>query len=120
MKDFFKQTFGGLSTAYLVRQFFFGVLIFAFHLFILTQGESGHKVSSIIFFTINTLLYPYSRFVYERVIGFVMGENIFFVNALLMLITKIITMIMCWILATLIAPIGLLYIYFYHKKMANN
>lgn len=70
-----------------------------------------------LFFTIaSTLLYPYSRFVYESIIGFVMGENVFFVNAILMLITKFFTMTMCWVFAIFVAPIGFAYLYYHHSK----
>jgi hypothetical protein len=44
---------------------------------------------------VNTLLYPYSRFVYESVMGFIMGQNVFFVNAVLMLAVKVVTMVIC-------------------------
>jgi hypothetical protein len=70
----------------------------------------------VVILIINTLLYPYSRFVYEGVIGFIMGENVFFVNAFLVLLTKAITMILCWGFAISIAPVGLAYLYFHHSK----
>ena len=68
------------------------------------------------FFILNTLLYPYARFVYETVVGFVMGNNVFFVNAFFMLITKIMTMVLCWAGAVFIAPVGLLYLYEHHSR----
>lgn len=64
----------------------------------------------------NTLLYPYSRFVYEGVMGFILGENVFLVDGLLMLATKVATMLFCWAAAVLVAPIGLAYLYYHHSK----
>ena len=68
---------------------------------------------------INVFLYPYSRFVYENVVGFIMGENIFIINFFIMFIVKIFTMLLCWSFAIFIAPVGLIYLYFYHSKTSN-
>jgi len=61
----------------------------------------------IIFFAISTLLYPYSRFVYERIVGFIMGENVFYGSAVMMMLAKIFTMCLCWAFAIFIAPVVL-------------
>jgi hypothetical protein len=70
-------------------------------------------------FVVCTLLYPYSRFVYESVIEFLTGNNEFYVagNLLfLMIIFKLVMMTLCWTLAPFIAPIGLGYLYFHHSR----
>lgn len=73
-----------------------------------------------LFFTvINTLLYPYSRFVYESIVSFIMGENVFIVNAIFMLASKFVTMAMCWAFSIFVAPIGLAYLYYHHSKTAR-
>ncbi len=110
------KTFGGLSTQYYFRQLFFGSLLPALLLFMLSQSGHPIQISMIVFFVINTLLYPYSRFVYESIIHFLIGENIFLVNAVLMLFVKLMTMAMCWSAAIFIAPVGLAYLYFHHSK----
>lgn len=69
------------------------------------------------FAIICALLYPYSRFVYESVVGFIMGDNVFFTSAVLMLLIKYLTMSLCWVFAIFIAPIGLAYLYFHHTKI---
>jgi hypothetical protein len=68
---------------------------------------------------LNTLLYPYSRFVYESVMDFIIGRNVFFVNAILMLAVKLMTMLLCWSLAIFVAPIGLAYLYYHHSKVVR-
>lgn len=97
-------------------QFFFGLAIAAFIFFISTQGGRSMSAGMLFFTVVSTLLYPYSHFVYESVIGFVMGENVFFVNAVFMLFTKFITMAMCWVFAIFVAPIGFAYLYYHHSK----
>lgn len=72
----------------------------------------------IVLIVVNTPLYPYSRFVYESITKFIMGENVFFVNAFLMMLVKVMTMAICYMLAVFIAPVGLVYLYFHHNKQA--
>lgn len=117
MHPIIQKTLGGLSLQYYFRQFFFGLAIAAFIFFMSTQGERSMPMSMLLFTIVSTLLYPYSRFAYEGVIGFVMGENVFFVNAIFMLITKFFTMAMCWGFAIFVAPIGLVYLYYHHSKV---
>ncbi|ECW1624111.1 hypothetical protein NIO40_001454 [Salmonella enterica] len=114
--DFFRKTLGGLKASYYIRHFIFGALISTFFIYILFQGPNGLKTENLIFFIINAILYPYARFVYERIISFVMGDNVFFVNAILMLMVKLFTMLMCWGFSIFIAPIGLAYIYYSHSR----
>lgn len=73
-------------------------------------------IGMVLFTVASTILYPYSRFVYESIIGFVMGQNVFYVNAIFMFVTKFLTMAMCWVFAIVVAPIGLAYLYFHHSK----
>ena len=110
------KTFGGLSPQYYFRQLFFGLAFLGFIYFMTSHGSHPIQVSIVILMVINTLLYPYSRYVYESAMDFLMGENIFFVNAFLMLFVKILTMAICWTAAIFIAPLGLAYLYFYHSK----
>mgnify|MGYP001086015253 FL=1 len=115
------KTFGGLSARYYVRQFLFGLIFPALILFVLTRGSQPHASAfgAYALFAVNTLLYPYSRFVYESIIGYIMGSNVFFVNAILMLFVKLITMAICWSFAIFIAPFGLLYLYIHHSRKST-
>jgi hypothetical protein len=65
---------------------------------------------------VNTFLYPYSRYVYEGITRFILGENLFIINAGVMLLAKLLTMALCWAAAVFIAPIGLAYLYSHHSK----
>lgn len=119
MHPVIQKTLGGLSPKYYFRQMFFSFIIGAlvFALF----NNSGNMNQTGLWFVagLNLLLYPYSRFVYESIAGFILGENTFFVNAIFLLISKIVTMLFCWWLAVFIAPIGLVYLYFHHSKAAG-
>lgn len=118
MHPIIEKTFGGLSRAYYFRQLFFGALFGIFIGWISSQakGPTGPHVALYAFIIINTLLYPYSRFVYYCIIGFIMGNNVFYVNALFMLLVKYFTMCLCWAFAIFVAPIGLAYLYWHHRR----
>jgi hypothetical protein len=113
------KTFGGLSAQYYFRQFVFGAAITAFIVFMSTQGTQPIKIGMILFMAVSTMLYPYSRFVYDSIVGFVMGQNVFVLPMLVMLAAKLVTMIVCWTCAVFIAPVGLAYLYFHHSKSAR-
>lgn len=118
MKEIFIKTFGGLSVSYYVRQMFFGVAIATLMVIFTIKGHNSVEFWMPVFLFVNTALYPYSRFVYESVVDFIIGSNEFFVNTAQFLLTKLITMSICWFFAILIAPLGLVYLY-HHNKNAN-
>lgn len=113
MKLFFLKTFGGLDSKYYFRHFIFGLLLAAF---VYLTTKENIKASEVLLLVSSTLLYPYSRFVYESIIGFIFGENTFILPAWIVLILKFITIMLCYSLAVYIAPLGLIYLYFYHSK----
>jgi hypothetical protein len=110
------KTFGGLSPQYYVRQFLFALIFPVCIYFITNRGAHSAPVDMIALLVVNTLLYPYSRFVYEGVMGFIVGQNVFWVNVFFMLFMKLVTMALCWSCAIFIAPIGLAYLYYHHSK----
>ncbi|MGK0270652.1 MAG: hypothetical protein ACI88H_001299 [Cocleimonas sp.] len=112
MKNFFANTFGGLKASYLIRQYIFGICLALLFANIKMQNGQELSLSIAAVLIINTVFYPYSRFVYESIVEFILGENTFYVNGLVMLFVKVITMLFCWVAAIFIAPIGLAYIYF--------
>lgn len=116
MHPIIAKTFGGLSLNYYARNFIFGLIFPAFFLFMQSQTTHPTSIGTIVFLVLSTLLYPYARFVYESIVGYIMGQNVFFINAIVMLIVKLITMLLCWTCAIFIAPLGLVYLYFYHSK----
>ena len=118
MHPIIARTFGGLTAQYYFRQFVFGLIFPAFIIYASSQSPTHNalQAGAIAFFAINTVLYPYSRFVYESVVDFIMGKNVFFVNALMLLIVKFFTMLLCWSFAIFIAPVGLIYLFIRNSK----
>lgn len=107
------KTLGGLNKQYYFRQLFFGAIIGAVFLF----APSSFSLGQCLFIIVSTLLYPYSRFVYESLINFIVGNNIFIANAIFMLTVKLMTMVLCWAMAIFVAPLGLAYLFFNQSKV---
>lgn len=119
MNPIIRKTFGGLSKDYLFRQFFFAILMGALFMWVGWNGKDANLYQRIwltAFTLVCTLLYPYSRYVYESVVGFIMGDNVFFANAFWMMAMKFFTMMVCFFFSYVIAPFGLIYLYYYHSK----
>jgi hypothetical protein len=116
MNEIFAKTFGGLTKRYLARQLFFGVAMAALFITMMQRQPNGVGVGGMLIFVVNAALYPYSRFVYESIINFIVGENFFLLPAIPMLIAKCFTMLICFAFALFIAPIGLVYLYFCHSR----
>lgn len=107
-----KKAFSGLNTQYYFRQLFFAT---GMALIFLLGGWGKFALRDFLLIAVSVPLYPYSRFVYESVVRFVMGENIFFTNVFIFFVLKIATMLLCFFLAVFIAPLGLIYLYLYVK-----
>jgi hypothetical protein len=118
MHSVIAKTFGGLSASCYARHFIFGLAFPVFVLLMLSQTQDSHLLHAptLLILVVNTLLYPYSRFVYESVMDFIMGQNVIFGSLMLMLGFKLATMLVCWVFAIFIAPFGLAYLYFHHSK----
>lgn len=113
--DFISKTFGGLNKEFYFRQIFFGLIIAGFVFWFKTIVRPP-TFGLVILLAVNTLLYPYARFVWESIVGFIFGQNVFFVPALILLFVKVVTMVICWQMALLIAPIGLAWLYWHHNR----
>jgi len=118
IKSGIQKSFGGLSRQYYIRQFLFSLIFPAIFFFVISQAENyqGVPPSLIVMFAINCLLYPYSRYVYESVVNYILGDNVLFGSVFIVVIAKYITMAICYMFAMFIAPIGLIYLFFYHNK----
>ncbi|EKT61714.1 hypothetical protein AB7281_21935 [Providencia rettgeri] len=119
MIGFLSKTFGGLNKSYYFRHLAFGIALSALLLVMRSQSNQGIELGLISLAVINALLYPYARFVYESIIDFITGGNVFIFSGIMLLVmfmVKLFTMIMCWGFSIFIAPVGLLYLFYYHTK----
>ena len=123
------RLFTGINAQYYFRQLFFALIISALVMAIVWNGvmndgvlslkEKKMFVSLLVFYGINSLLYPYARLAYEQIVDFILGDNFFLVDGIFFLMTKMITMFLCFAFAVFLAPIGLLFIYLHQRKEAR-
>lgn len=120
MQSIFSKSFGGLTRAYYVRQLLFGSLFMILFCFLMSRTNSGlwAKPEMLVLSAVLTFLYPYSRFVYESVYGYIVGDNVFYGSAGTMLMLKGFTMFVCWWFSFFVAPVGLAYLYWRNSRQA--
>jgi hypothetical protein len=106
-----------LSRQYYIRNFLFG-LIFPSILYMgYSNGDLSAEAPPVFLAVlttlsiISTILYPYSRFLYETFIAYFTGNNTFYGNAFVVLFCKFFTMALCWAFAIIIAPFSLIYLH---------
>ena len=123
MHPIIKKSFGGLSAEYYFRHLFFAFFLCApLAIFLLLAKHNANSTIPIeisILSLVNTFLYPYARYVYEAIYNFILGENIFLLPIIISIPFKLIMMLACWSFSILIAPLGLIYLYFYHSKSSS-
>ncbi|MFX1695878.1 hypothetical protein PWR66_00760 [Paraburkholderia sp. A1RO-5] len=118
MQSVLSKSFGGLSRPYFIRQLLFGLIFPAMTVFAFTHGSRPASLPAhlVVALVVNTLLYPYARFVYEGGVSYIVGDHFFIVPTVALVFFKGLTMAMCWALAIFIAPVGLIYLYFRHSR----
>jgi len=113
------KTLGGLSRAYYFRQFVFGMAVCAFVLAMASKfGEDWGRVplSMLTFYVVCAGLYPYARFVYDSVVDFIMGNTVIAMPLPVMLMVKLFGMLLCFVAAPVIAPVGLAWLYWHNSR----
>lgn len=112
MPPILARTLGALALPYYLRHFAFGLLFPLFAYVMAGLSPQPMHYGMVLMFALNTVLYPYSRFVYEGVMAFILGDNLIVAGLVAMLLVKLLTMTLCWLFAIFVAPVGLLYLYF--------
>ena len=126
---FWQKTFGGLPQGQYLRHFLFGLICYAFTVFMLgyvpyhNLGKTEMLIGSIAGGLVCLLLYPYSRFVYESVRDYFFGgtTTVYFGSTAFAARYRMATdiflgMLLCYWFAFLIAPFGLIRLYFRNRK----
>ncbi len=117
--NFLSKTFGKLNRAFYIREFLFGLIFYIPLLYICyimyTENEKASFFQIfliVLFYTLLQFLYPYSRYVYHSIADYIIGNDVYMVNIILLLIIRFFFMVICWSFGFIIAPIGLIYLYF--------
>jgi hypothetical protein len=107
------RVFGSVRKEYLLRAYVIGLAFYG--LFIFMDYQAGWPEG---FFwkrafpgLICAVLFPFSKLVYDELKRFVLGDNIFLFNALIMIIAKFFINLLLFMCAWFIAPVGVAYLW---------
>ncbi|MBP2621369.1 hypothetical protein ACVRXQ_10630 [Streptococcus panodentis] len=107
----FTNIFKSLDRSWLIRHYLFSFAFFALLVY-LTVSNPRPSYPALFLFLLFSLFYPFAMFVYESIVKLVMGDSIFLIPILVILIWKIVRFFMIWLFSLPIGIIGLIYLYF--------
>lgn len=117
--SFFNRTFGSLEPKYLIRAYVLSagfMALMVWMLFYLTEpSPDKNPLPILVFFGAGALLFPFSKLVWDEIKRVMMGGNVFFLNAFVLLFAKLIINYLLWSFSLFIAPIGLAYLWFRNR-----
>lgn len=119
MHPVIQKSFGGLTSQYYFRNLIYAFVIAAFFCSIASLGDTPLSFRLWFVLTVNTFLYPYSRYVYEKIIIFLTGDGVIVTKTFIGISVMLFTVLLCWSFAVFIAPVGLVYLYILNSKTAN-
>ncbi|EAK7379305.1 hypothetical protein AADV34_000834 [Campylobacter coli] len=106
------KVFSNVNLGWLIRHYIFGIIILSFFYFALPTHDFY------LFFTliINLIFFPFACFVWEELKNMLLSDNVFIVNAIFLLLSKIIIKLILFMLAIPIGIIGFLILWFIINK----
>jgi hypothetical protein len=105
------KTVLGLPLRFVATHWFFGVIIAVLSVNLVTEGPEDIDASLILLAAMNTLVYPYARFLYSWVAKVLLGDRKMVFHGrwiLLRFVYVFAVAVMLWSLSVLLAPIGML------------
>ncbi|MFW2082896.1 hypothetical protein ACNPQK_18215 [Acinetobacter guillouiae] len=119
--DIFSKTFGGLRKDYFIRNLIIGIVAAVLAWLMIDTLEARATTPKpfwnlvIIkgFFIFNGLLYPYAKYLYDYIWEVITGDAVYVYSINIITIWfKLIARLMCFFFAWVLAPVGLLILYF--------
>ncbi len=107
-----RRIFGSVDRAYLIRAYIISFAIFAFYAAIFSRGTQPMQPSAWVFLIVNTILFPFSKLVWDEAMSLLLGRNMFILPAIFLMLAKVIINVALWAGAILIAPIGILWLWY--------
>lgn len=112
MKKFVSIVFGSLQPSYLIKQYIFCAIFYSIMLY---AGIASTGIRMMAFLTINLVAYPFAMFVYDSIIDVLLGDRVLISNIVLVVVWGIIKVMIIFAFSILIAPFGILYLYFTNR-----
>jgi len=113
---FFSRTFGVLRPAWLFRAYVISVVFFTLVAWMqlqaaTTAGWTGQRAFLMGYFVLCLILFPFAKLAWEELRNLVLGNNILFLNAIVMLMLKLMVSAALWMFTPFIAPLMMLYLW---------
>lgn len=121
MKLLIDRTVEAMTPRSFLPQLALGSLISASYLLLLLlywPGVKNPQLGGAILMLVwlNTLLYPFARFVYSTIFYLLLGSGPYVVSSFWIFVAQVLITLGCWIFACVITPLGFLVLYFYDRK----
>lgn len=125
-----RRTIGSLSPQYVIRAYVIAFALFAFFAWmraqqdpnaqgaIATGGYDASDYGTLAVLFVGSLLFPFTKLVWDELRDLALGENFVLINAVVMLIAKIFINFMLWFGSIFVAPLGLLYLWYRTRERA--
>lgn len=112
MSRFVRTVVTSLPPFYLIRQYIFSGVVTALFYF---SSPNTAPTSFYVFLGVNFLLYPFAMFVYDSAVSLLIGNNVWITSGIFALIWGFIKTLLIYFFSILIAPIGILILYFTNR-----
>ncbi len=118
MKAFTKRIFGAVEPRYLTRAYLvsLALLIYAIWYFATQATLQPHQRGIMLAYAaLSAILFPFAKLVWDEIRDTIMGNTVLSYDGwavLVSFVAKIIINVLIWFCAILIAPLGVLYLWF--------
>jgi hypothetical protein len=118
VREIFARSFGGLPRDVYIRSFVFGLPVPLIMILVLTTG-SLHGIKLLKAYAMIGCLalhYPYAKYVRDQVLGFIQGDDTYYVNLVTLYVFRYLVYGLVFAFTWILAPLGLLILYFRSGK----
>ena len=89
-----RRIFNGMNMSYIVRAYVIGLVFLSLFSFLFFSGVNKNLsyfdiVMLVLFLSLNTILFPFSKLVWDEIMNMVLARNVIFMNALFLFGAKI-------------------------------
>lgn len=120
--NFVKRIFGSVQPRYLIRAYVLSAAFMAFMTWMMLSLDGAkpmhYRAATLAVFGVGALLFPFSKLVWDEIKRVMMGETVFFMNAILLMVLKVLVNFFLWGFSIFIAPLGILYLWFRSRNAA--
>lgn len=109
-----RRIFAGMNGTYLVRAYVIGLLFLALMAlgYFGSDADRAMPARMIAVGLINTLLFPFSKLIWDELKSFLLGQTVVVGNVGVVFLGKLFINALLWALAVFVAPLGVAYLWF--------